>query len=204
MRRSAQVVLLCLLSLPLASCGKSPTDAGGDQLTQQESLALYSEISLALSQALANVSNSGSPARAPAAAPTTFSGSINSSTACSAGGTAAVIGSYNGSYDTQGTDYTYSYDMTMAFNSCQTSGQASQVTITGDPSLTITGDFHWTGTTYDYTYTEQGGIAFTTSDGRSGSCQISYSSTVTYDGTKSSVSLTGSVCGTDISAAGSG
>jgi len=203
MRCSAKVVVLSLFAMPLASCGKSPTDAGSDQLTQQESLALYSEISVAISQALANVSYSGSPARAPSAAPTAFSGSINSNTACTAGGTSTVTGSYNGTYDAQVTDYTYSYDMTMDFNSCQSSGQASQFTINGDPNLTIKGDFHWTGTTYDYTYTEQGGVAFTTSDGRSGSCQINYNSTVTFDGTKSTINLTGSVCGTDISVASS-
>lgn len=204
MRRSLRVLSLCLVTIPLASCGRSPTDAGGDRLTQQESLALYSELSLAVSQALTSVSSTQSPAQAPSATSTTFSGSIDSTVPCTAGGTGTVTGSYNGSYDAQVTTYSYSYDLTMDFNSCQSSGQGTQFTITGDPNLTISGDFNWTGTTYDYTYTEQGGIAFTTSDGRSGSCQINYSSTATYDGTKLSVNLQGSICGTDISVASTG
>lgn len=202
MRASLRVVALSLFAVVATSCGKSPTKVS-DQLTQQESLAVYSELSVAIGQALANISYSPSGAPGPAATSVAFSGPITATATCSVGGTVDVSGSYDGTYNTDSTTYTYNYSMTITPSSCEGASQTTQFTINGDPSLTISGNFHWTGTAYSYTYTEQGGIAFTTSDGRSGSCQISYTSTVSYDGTTSTVNVTGSVCGTDISVASS-
>jgi hypothetical protein len=203
MRPSLRAVPLALLATFVAACGKSPTE-GGDQLTQQESLALYAEVSLAISQALANVSYSAPPAGGPSATSTPFGGSMSYSGACSAGGSVSVSGSYDGSYDTDVSNYAYNYTMTMDFAACQSNAQSGEFSIGGDPNLVVTGSFSWTGTTYHYTYSEQGGVSFQTSDGRSGSCQINYSATADYNGTTASVNLNGNICGTDISVASTG
>ena len=203
MRTLPKAVCLIVFAMLVSSCGKSPTQVS-DQLSQQEALALYSEISVAISQALANVSFSGAAARSPSAITQAYSGSMKSTAPCNAGGAIDVTGTYNGSIDTDAGTYSYDYQMTMVPNACKASGGASQFTIGGDPNLTISGAYHFDGTTYDYTYNQQGGVSFTTSDGRSGSCQISYTTTVAYDGVKSTAEVKGSICGIDMSVASSG
>ena len=203
MRASSRALPLTLLATLVVACGKSPTDAG-DQLTQQESLAIYAEVSLAIAQALSSVSYSAPPQGGPSATSVPFSGSLSYSGPCTAGGNVSVAGSYDGSYDNAVTNYTYNYDMTMTFGSCKSSGAGGVFTITGDPDLTVTGGFTWTTGTYHYTYSERGGVSFSTSDGRSGSCGISYDATADYSGSATSVILTGNICGVDISVASTG
>jgi hypothetical protein len=200
MRPSLRAVPVALLAASIAACGDSPTETE-DLLTQQESLAVYSQVSVAIAQALANVSYSAPSAGGPSAAPVPFSGSMSYSGSCTAAGNVIVTGSYEGSYDSEATSYTYDYDMTMDFSGCRSSGEGGEITIDGDPNLVVTGSYDWTGTTYHYTYEQHGGISFVTGDGRSGSCGIDYTATIDWDGTTSSVTIVGSFCGVDMSVA---
>jgi hypothetical protein len=203
--RSRSVLLLAALATVQAGCGgKGSTENTDTKLTAQESSAVYTAISLAVAQAFSHVSY-GAPPNGPSPASSTFSGPVNASGTCSAGGTSSVTGNYSGNLNsgTGGTyTYEYNYTFTLSFNGCKVQSGTETISLEGNPNLTVTGNYNGSyngsATTFHYEYDQNGGIQFDINDGRSGTCTIDYTVTADYNGTKTSGSASGSICGTNI------
>jgi hypothetical protein len=82
---------------------------------------------------------------------------------------------------------------------CRVQATDMSFTVNGDPNLAISGDYAGTSASYSYDYMQEGGFSFEADDGRSGSCEYSYSLTTTYDGSALSFEYDGNICGVDLS-----
>jgi hypothetical protein len=205
--RSRSVLLLAALATLQAGCGgEGSTENSNARMTAQESAAVYGAISLAVAQAFSNVTYGTPPAHAPSTTSSTFSGPVNASGACSAGGTTSITGLYSGNLNagTGGSySYNFNYTFTLAFNNCKFPSGTETITLQGNPNLILTGNFNGisnrTSQSYHYEYDQNGGVRFGISDGRSGNCSIDYTVTADYNGTATTGSASGTICGITIS-----
>jgi len=189
--------LATALTLTVVACGDDVTGSGGDELTPTEVNAIFAALSLAFADV-----GAGAPA-GPAQAPFDFDESITLTAQCDLGGNIVLSGSLSGSID----DVTFASDIdfTVIFdpNACIVSDGTNTFTVEGDPNITLVLNIVTTGTTQAFTAsgTETGGFTYTSSDGRSGGCEIDVTySIVGNDIGIETIEISGTVCGQDANA----
>lgn len=196
------------ITLSVAACGGDDDPTGlnsGDPLTSAEAQELASEVF----DILFNIGLTGSPSvAAPIDAP---AGPIvrfglaavaepipNTSVPCEGGGTVSVSG------DVSASSSSTSFDITEQISNCvTTSSTGTTFTLNGDPNIRMTGSVTVNGqTSFTMDLNINGGIRFSTSDSRSGSCSVSISMGGTVDlnnlNNPNAISVSGSVCGQNI------
>lgn len=183
-----------VLVFGLSACGgDDPTGINsGDPLTEAE----IQEVLLALFGALDAVEL---PTQAAAAAPAMVSVSqtFDASAPCEGGGTISLNGGVNGTVDDVTGAYDVSFSLTMDPNSCTVPSSSGSITLNGSPDLRFAFDYEGDDSQFTAAGRYEGGIAFTHSDGRSGSCafDLDFNITADFTGGSSTQSTSGSVCG---------
>jgi len=192
MKRSTRLLAAAAsVTIAVSACGGDSTGTNaGDPLSVQEALDVYAALNQALAQAFGGVAG-------PAASPGATMDAIPAVTAnCPAGGNVRVSGSYDSNINSQTGMGDFSFTFKEEINDCKVTSGGNEFTVNGDPDISITGDltigenFSFTGT-----YAMTGGFGYT-GDGRSGSCAMDVS--VDYG----DFSVSGSICGQNISAVG--
>jgi len=183
----------------LSACGGDDGPLGvnsGDPLEEEEIQAVF----LAISEAFASINVAGPAAAGPAQATQSFNVSIEESGECPLGGSIAANGSANGTVD----DVTFEFDMTyrlrMTPSGCQVETATNAITLEGAPYIQLDMDFFLSEELIDISGSQTGGIAFTSSDGRTGSCafDVQFTSTANLSAGGGSSSTTGEVCGVSV------
>lgn len=183
------------LALVAAGCGGDNNPVGvnsGDPLTPYEMQLVFNQLTAVFENLGAAPASPG-----PAAATQSFNESINQPAPCDSGGSITANGSVNGTVD----DVTGELDMTlhmrMTPNGCVVETETASITLDGAPYIQMDMDFYLSDTTIDMSGTQKGGISFTSTDGRSGSCafDISFTGNVNLDTQAEESSVSGTVCG---------
>jgi hypothetical protein len=193
-----------VLAAATAACGDSTAPRGG--LTQREAEALALQLS-----GVASAASGGSVGRsieAPqgsiafAVVPSPVNLGMQTTVACPKGGSAKVSVTIVGTIDQ--TTQSITADVTGSFvpTGCAVTADAVTLTLSGSPGLaTATHVSVVNGQpTGLQTLSVTGGFAWTSSDGRSGSCTVDYKATA--DAAANKATLTGSVCGTVVDYSG--
>lgn len=196
MRNYIQSTGVFVLALTIGACDVfSP----GDKLTDAEVGELAAEIAqLAL---VSSAIPSAQPAPAEEAVRITIT--LNQTNSCEGGGSAAISGSATADVNEQTGAGTISLNYTVTPTNCAVRTASAKVfRLTGDPNLTVSGQFSFTQTSLDGTLDYQGRFKWVSDDGRSGSCDLSmkavYDVTMSQTSMSGSVSVTGKVCGRDV------
>jgi hypothetical protein len=181
--------LTTALTLTVAACGDDGTGVtSGDDLTSAE----VSAVLAALSSVLESV-RAGAQA-APSEVPIVVDQNFNVSVPCDAG-TLGMSGSISGTDDVD----TGVSDVTTAVrwdpNACVVSGGTNTLTVDGAPHIDLALAVTTTEDTSTASGTETGGFSFTTSDGRSGSCEIDVTFDIETTDSSVSATVTGTICG---------
>ena len=176
-----------------AACGDDgPTGVQGDPLSQEEVQAVFAALSGAFSQvgvpsASPAMDGVPSPSFAPEAVNDTFDFSSN----CEVSGTIAAVGAVTGTVDNETFDSDLDYQLTITPNACTVTNQQNTLVVDGNPSIAISMDMQFSETVFAVSGTYTGGLAYSTGDGRSGSCTINLSFNFNANGQ----SVSGQVCG---------
>jgi hypothetical protein len=191
MRKVARLfALVAGLALFAAACG-SDNGTGtnsGDPLTAQEALDVFTQLNLAISQALGGIT-------APPASPGAAMEPIPEVSAnCPGGGSVTVSGDVTSNIDQQTLEGNITFDFTESISNCVVTSAGKSFTVNGDPNISIAGDFDISQNPVSITgtYDLSGGFRYE-GDGRTGSCAMNVS--VNF----SNLSVSGSVCGNSIS-----
>lgn len=135
----------------------------------------------------------------PAAVP--FSQSFDETVACPGGGSIGVSGTLSGDIDDQGGTGTVSMEVRQVHSSCTATASSNGSVWTFDGAPGVDQDFDWTvsETQVAMSGTQRGTIAF--SGPASGTCAIDLSFDFSVDATGRNLngSVSGSVCGVDVS-----
>lgn len=188
------LVTVAMLAV-LSACGGDDDPLGvnsGDPLTEEEIEAVF----FAISDAFAELSFA--PAQAgPARATVSVSESFSGSAPCAEGGSISANGSVSGTADDETFVLDLAYQLRMTPSACAVPTETNTVTLDGSPYLQLDMDFLLTETVIDVTGSYSGGIAFTSSDGRSGSCafDVDFSVNANLDAQSGTSSASGTVCG---------
>jgi hypothetical protein len=190
------------------SCGHSGNGSVGQTLTSAQAQAVQQELLIAISDALSSEfslppaeRHRVSHAIANLAASQTSGCTINPdgqtcdipisySGACPAGGTIAVSGEFKFTLDNSG-DGSDSSTLTITPTNCV----VSNLTINGDPNVTMAEQLNFQANTlaYPVTLTESGGISY--GPNPSGSCTLNASMIIN---SPTSCTITGNICGQKI------
>lgn len=171
----------------------------GDPLTQEEASAISQQVSSDAAQAFNDGWGPAAPAAAAAEAaePIQFSRTFSRSRECPLSGSVTVTGEASGMVDRETQSGTLSLTMTTVIADCMFARGDVTFTVRTDPSIVKTGNFayengHPSG---ENTFSWEGVIAWESTDGRAGRCEIKGSVTRSADG----VSVVRSrVCGHDV------
>jgi len=127
--------------------------------------------------------------------------SFSASAPCDQGGTIAASGSANGTLDDETFELDVNYQLRLTPTACVAPTETGTVTLDGAPYIQLDMDFLLTETQIVVSGSETGGIAFTSSDGRSGSCafDVGFNVTANLEGGTGSSSASGTVCGVSAS-----
>lgn len=188
-----------LMVSALSGCTDDPLGVNsGDPLTPAEMQAVFAAISSTFSRLGVTPAAAGGPALATVS----VSESFDTSAPCESGGSIDASGSANGTVDDETFELDVSYQLRMTPTGCMVPTEEGTITLDGAPYIQLNMDFMLSETQIAVSGTETGGIAFTSSDGRSGSCafDITFNVTADFEGSSGSSSVTGTVCG--VSAAG--
>lgn len=188
--------VLAVTATVLTGCKSDPLGTNsGDPLTEAEIQTFF----YALSDAFSSFS-SGPAAVGPALATASYSDSFNATADC------ATSGSMRGSVSVRATvtdeplvvDATYRVRVTPDL--CVVPTESGSITVDGGPYLQMDVDLLLTEATIEFDGSYGGGIGFTASDGRSGSCRfdVDFSGSVT--STSASSAVSGTVCGVSVAA----
>lgn len=185
------VVLIVSLSLGLAACGDDSPTQSGDSLSEAE-VEVMMEAFLGAG-GLFFLGGGFSGVNGDIALQEI---DIDESLPCSGGGSVRTTGTL--SVSEQGESFGWS--LTQTHNSCveTASSNGSTWTFNGAPSISTTFSGSVAESSFNYQGAQTGGIAWS-SDGNSGTCQINLSYNMTGSDTSVSVSVTGSVCGHNVS-----
>lgn len=177
------------LGLSLTAC-KSDSTGPSVSLSQAEVSQLFTEVSSALSSV--NIGfivsqNAGGPALSLRPGPdlSPMPG-VSATVSCPGGGSASATGSFSGTT-------TVSFDVTFGFSACKT----TNFTVGG--SLRFFGSASSTATSLSLSETVQGTLTVNASGGRSGSCAVNFTVTVSGPLATPTVTATGTVCGVNAS-----
>lgn len=204
MRRSFRLSsLFTAMALATAGCGSDgPTENSGDELTEAE----MSEIATEMFAGMAGFMSGEFSARKSALLPEGLNLSINASVPinvtidesgpCGGDGTFSVSGSVDGNVDDETGAGDIQLDITQGFTDCLIEGELHVYTVSGQPNLHMTGDFHSDGgDEFDATFALVGGFGFLVDDGREGTCGIDVTTTVSIIGTSVTATAQGTICG---------
>ena len=204
MRKSLRhLSLLTGISLFAAACGDLSDPS--HQLTDDEAAFLAQEFAgIALQGVSGSMSGSpglaGSPANASAAGPITWQRSFTETRPCPAGGTVTTGGTNKGTIDSETHSGTVEVSHTLSMDDCARVRNEITFTVTTDPDIIMVGTVtieagHRTGGSF----TKTGTFLWTTSDGRSGSCEVNL--TIAWNADDSHT-ITGTVCGKEVNREG--
>ena len=181
--------LTTALALTVVACGDDPTGVdSGSELTSTEVAAVLAALGAAFETA------SGAAQAAPAQVPESVNETINESVPCESG-SIAVIGSITGSADVE----TFVSDLTTTVswdpNACVVGDGTNTFTVDGAPAVEAVLHLTSTPVALTVTGTETGGFSFTSSDGRSGSCDLDVTFSIATTPTGVERIVTGTICG---------
>lgn len=185
--------LALALAFGLLACSDDGPAASGDQLSPEEAEVMLEALVEAGGFGLGAVGFTGSPP-AGVAASTQFD--ISETMSCPEGGSIDVEGSISVDEAQESLQWT----LTQTHRNCQVSSSSdgSAWLFDGSPSVVSSFNMTFSETAFSMQGSEEGGIAWE-SGGRSGTCPIS----VSYDfsGTENTLTgtISGTVCGNDIS-----
>ncbi len=191
-----RTVAALLATGALAACGKDAT-APASQMRPDEAQTLA--LGLAGSARAFNGSSMAAPdvaATVQATAP--FSISVNESLPCPRGGTLAVQATTSGQFGRLPLALVADMTGTVKPNACAYEVKAGTLTVTGDPDVAVTAHVAVGAVTnlgVD-TFTAKGGLTWSTSDGRSGTCAIDFTSTGDFGANTRTVK--GTICGNSL------
>jgi hypothetical protein len=173
------------LGIAVSACSDSGGTGtnSGDPLDADEANALFNQL---FSIGFGGISSAPAPMKAAAAEPIP-----ETTSSCPGGGSVTVSGNVDAN-SSGGT-----FDITETISGCVVTSDGVAFTVNGDPNIRITGDVtvNQTAQTVDIDMSMKGGFSYSADDGRSGSCAVDVSISVT--GT--SASVTGTVCGQSVS-----
>lgn len=185
------VVLIVSLSLGLAACGGDSPTQSGDPLTEAEVEVMMEAFFGAgglffLGGGFSGVNGDIALQQV----------NIDETLSCSGGGSVRTTGTL--SVSEQGESF--GWNLTQTHNSCveTASSNGSTWTFNGAPSISTTFTGSVAESSFTYQGAQTGGIAWS-SGGNSGTCQINLNYNMTGSDTSVTLSVTGSVCGHNIS-----
>jgi len=196
MRKTRTSLSLALALITLAGCKDDPLGVNsGDALTQPEIQAFFYALSDAFS------SFSGPVAVGPAMATQSYSESFSGSADCPTSGSMSASVSVHATVVDEPASIDASYKARVTPDLCVVPTEGDQsITVDGGPYIQMNLDFTITDTSFGFQGSEAGGISFTSSDGRAGSCRFDVSFTGTATSTTGSSSVSGTVCGVSVDA----
>jgi hypothetical protein len=172
------------LGLAANGCGDGVTDSTGDPLTQEEAFAIYAELQFAVSDALSAQGSAAAGSGAMLVTPITpVTGS------CGGGGTVTVTGDVDDNIDPQSGLGTISFTLTETVDDCIVQTTGANFTVNGSPNIVVAGDLTVGENSLGGTYDMGGGFAYTSDDGRAGTCGVDVSLNF------SNLSVGGTICG---------
>jgi hypothetical protein len=188
---------LCALAVLFAACEKSATDAEGDALTRAEAFAIASAVAEVNDDAADRGIGEGSSSAAltAAAEPRTISFEHTSSHPCPTAGriTVGLEAVLVWDRDTKAGELNSTGSLT--HDACAFPHEGLTLTVTGNPSLTVTSHAATASGRPDGPWTSDasGSFSWSASDGRSGTCGIDVSTISDFD--TRSRTVQGEVCG---------
>ena len=199
--RSRRVSLLAAFvtgAVTLAACGDDgPMSVQGDPLSQEEVQAVFAALSGAFSQVgvpSASPAMDGIPQ--PSAAPVAVDETFDLTLPCEVSGDLAAVGAVSGTVDDETYDTDLTYQLAITPNACAVPHEENTLIVSGDPSVAISMDMAFTETLFSVAGSYTGGLSYTTSDGRAGSCTINLNFDISANaGGGGGQSVSGQVCG---------
>lgn len=184
----------------LTACGDDgPTGVQGDPLTEAEVQAVLTAVGAVFGSI---EGPSSSPAMdgvpGPSAAPVAVEETFSFTADCPLSGSMGAAGALSGTYDDETGDSDLSYELAITHNGCEvmSDDQETSVVVDGDPSLVIDMDTEFSETVFSIAGSYTGGISYTVSDGREGSCSINLNFSISAtEGGGAQNSVSGTVCG---------
>lgn len=182
----------------LSACGDDgPTGVQGDPLSQEEVQAVFAALAGAFSQVgvpSASPAMDGVPD--PSAAPVAVDEIFDFTSPCEVSGSLTAVGAVSGTVDDETFDTDLSYQLAITPDGCTVTNQENTLVVDGDPSVAIAMDMEFTETLFAVSGSYTGGLAYTTGDGRAGSCSINLTFDVSANANGGSQqSIRGQVCG---------
>lgn len=192
-------LLTAAVALTAIGCGGDGDPLGmnsGDPLTEAELQVVF----LAISDAFAYI-GAAPAAAAPARATYSASESFDASAPCESGGTIAANGNASGTADDVTGELDLTYHLRMTPSGCTVPTETGTITLDGAPYIQLDMDFSLSQALLSISGSQSGGISFTSSDGRAGSCafDVDFSGSVDLEAQTGSSSTTGTVCGVSAS-----
>ncbi|MGD8729214.1 MAG: hypothetical protein PVF90_05890 [Gemmatimonadota bacterium] len=184
-----------VLAITAIGCGGDDGPTGvnsGDALTEAELQVVFSAITNAFEYIGAAPAAVG-----PAQATQSASQSFDASAPCGSGGTIGVKGNGSGTYNDVTGEFDLSFSLRMTPNGCEVPTETTTITLDGAPYIQLNMDFDSSETAISISGSQTGGIAFTSEDGRSGSCafDVDFSANINPNSGSGSSSVSGTVCG---------
>lgn len=181
----------------LPACGSdSPTGDTGDALTMIEAQELVTAFFDLLELIDIPPLETG-PAAVPAAVPygDLYDDVISGQMECDGSGFASLQGLITGDVDDPAGTADITATATATFVDCVHIGETSTLTIQGNPNIGIMADIVITEATIDITIEIDGGLSYTATDGRTGTCAMDLTVTASASSAGVVEGLTGSACG---------
>ena len=174
-----------VLGMAVSACGDDGGAVGttsGDPLNSTEANAVFNQL---FGIGFGGLASPPALMAAPAAEPIP-----ETTTQCPGGGSVTVSG------DVSGGTTSGSFDITETISGCVVTEGGVAFTVNGDPEIRITGDITIGQTLedIDIDMTIRGGFTYSSDDGRSGSCGVDVSISMT----GSTISASGNVCGQSV------
>lgn len=173
------------LGIAVSACGDGAGTLGtnsGDPLDAGEANAVFNQL---FAIGFGGIASGPAPLRAAAAEPIP-----ETTSQCPGGGSVTVSG------DVDGGSTSASFNIVETISGCMITEDGVVFTVNGDPNITISGDisFDQSLENLDVDMDMIGGFGYSADDGRSGTCAVDVSISLT--GTNASV--TGNVCGQSV------
>ena len=206
MHRSSRLpAAFAALALLTAACGDGPTATSGDPLTEAEVMEIATDVFNGVGEMFSGGFGPQRSALLPAGlhlsimAPVPINITIDESGPCGGDGTASVSGSIQGSIDNETGAGNLEFDVTQSATNCVIVGATHTYTVSGEPNIHLTGSFESDGgDTFSGSFSLVGGLTFAVEDGRSGTCGIDVTVTVSATETSFSGTASGTMCGVTI------
>ncbi|NNM32522.1 MAG: hypothetical protein HKO53_05630 [Gemmatimonadetes bacterium] len=197
-RRVLPVAAFVLGASSLAACGDDgPTAVQGDPLSQEEVQAVFAALSGAFSQVgvpSASPAMDGVPQ--PSAAPVAVDETFDFTSPCEVSGDLTAVGAVSGTVDDETYDSDLTYQLAITPSGCTVPHGGNTLTVDGNPSVAIAMDMEFTETLFAVAGSYTGGLSYSTSDGRAGSCSINLNFDISANANGGGEqSISGQVCG---------